>query len=125
MKTEYEYAVVRYVPCVEREEFVNVGVLLYCRKQRFAGMLWAIDEGRVSSLSQESELDLLRSHLEVMQYVCEGDERGGALAKLDMTERFRWLTANRSTIIQCSAVHTGICESAEDTLKLLFARLVE
>lgn len=121
---EYEYAVVRLVPCVEREEFVNVGVLLYCKKKRYAGMLWRIEEERCRLLFWEVDLDLIYRHLSSMEQVCTGEKTGGALSQLDQTERFRWLTANRSTLIQCSAVHTGLCESPEKTLRRLFEKLV-
>lgn len=124
MRVEYEYAVVRLVPRVERTEFLNVGVLLYCKRKRYAGMLWQLDEKRCESLFPEIDFDLIRSHLQSMENICVGAEEGGDLAKLDQTERFRWLTANRSTMIQCSASHPGLCESPEETIHLLFEKLI-
>ena len=123
-RTLYEYAVVRLVPRVEREEFVNVGVLLYCRKQRYANILFHVDESRCELLSRDIDFDQIRAHLESMKQVCLGSKAGGALAQLDQTERFRWLTAKRSTLIQCSAVHPGLCIDAEQTHQELFEKLV-
>ncbi|MEJ5091820.1 DUF3037 domain-containing protein [Sphingobacterium faecium] len=122
--TLYEYAVVRLVPRVEREEFINVGIALYCRKYRFANVLFEIDEARVRALCPDIDMDMIQSHLESFVKICTGAQDGGKLAALDQTERFRWLTANRSTVIQCSAVHPGLCVDPAETLKLLFDKLV-
>ncbi|CAM3619012.1 MULTISPECIES: DUF3037 domain-containing protein [Sphingobacterium] len=123
-KTLYEYAVVRLVPRVEREEFINVGIALYCRKYRFAKMVYAVDEQKVRALCPKIELELIENHLSSFQRICNGDKDAGKLAALDITERFRWLTAKRSTVIQCSASHPGLCEDPEATLQNLFERLV-
>lgn len=122
--TLYEYAVVRLVPRVEREEFVNIGVLLYCRKQRYAELLYFVDEDRCCLLSNEIDFSLIYAHLQSMHHICKGNKEGGALAQLDQTERFRWLTAKRSTLIQCSAVHPGLCVDAEETHRQLLGKLV-
>jgi len=123
-RTLYEYAVVRLVPRVEREEFINVGIALYCRKYRFAKMVYSIDEQKVRALCPKIELELIENHLSSFQRICNGDKDAGKLAALDITERFRWLTAKRSTVIQCSASHPGLCEDPEATLQNLFERLV-
>ncbi|QQT52452.1 DUF3037 domain-containing protein [Sphingobacterium multivorum] len=123
-KTVYEYAVVRLIPRVEREEFINVGVALYCRKYRFAKMVYLVNEQKVRSLCSDIELELIENHLSSFQRICHGEKDAGKLAALDITERFRWLTAKRSTLIQCSASHPGLCEDPEATLKELFERLV-
>ncbi|UIR56431.1 DUF3037 domain-containing protein [Sphingobacterium sp. SRCM116780] len=123
-KTLYEYAVVRLVPRVEREEFINVGVALYCRKHRFANMLFQIDESRVRLLCPDVDMHMIKAHLKSFVNICTGAKEGGKLALLDQTERFRWLTAKRSTVIQCSAVHPGLCEDPAITLQLLFEKLV-
>lgn len=120
----YEYATVRLVPRVEREEFINIGVLLYCRKQRYAQLLYRIDPDRCAFLYPEIDLDQLKRHLDSMQHICLGNKEGGDLANLDQTERFRWLTAKRSTWIQCSAVHPGLCLDAASTHQELFHKLV-
>ena len=123
-RTLYEYAVVRLVPRVEREEFINVGVLLYCRKQRYADILFYLDRERCSLLNSEIDLDQILGHLNSMKQVCLGSREGGALAQLDQTERFRWLTAKRSTLLQCSSVHPGLCIDAKTTHQELFEKLV-
>lgn len=123
-KTVYEYAVVRVVPRVEREEFINVGVALYCRKQRYAEVKVHVDEQKLKALYPTSDLDLIKCHLDSFARICRGEKGAGRIAELDQTERFRWLTANRSTLIQCSATHPGLCTSAEDTHQELFEKLV-
>lgn len=120
----YEYAVVRLVPRIEREEFINIGVLFYCRKQRYAALLYHLDEQRCRCLSNDLDISQITGHLDSIQAICDGLPEGGDLARLDQTERFRWLTANRSTLIQCSAVHPGLCEDAETAHRELFDRLV-
>ncbi len=120
----YEYAVVRLVPQVYREEFINVGVALYCRKAKFAEMRFHIDEEKVRMLCSEVEMEVIHANLLAFQRICAGDPQGGKLATLDITERFRWLTAKRSTIIQCSAVHPGLCLDPQETLNELFNKLV-
>lgn len=123
-RTVYEYAAVRVVPRVEREEFINVGVALYCRKQKFAQVKYLIDEAKLKAIDPDIDLALITKHLDSFQRICTGDKTGGRLAELDQAERFRWLTAKRSTLIQCSPVHPGSCLSAEDTLNELFEKLV-
>lgn len=122
--TLYEYAVVRAVPQVYREEFVNVGVVLYCRKSKFAATQFFIQEAKIRALCPEIEISLLENHLLAFQRICAGDKQGGPLAALDIAERFRWLTAKRSTIIQCSAVHPGLTADPQQTLAELFNKLV-
>jgi len=109
---------------VERDEFINVGVALYCRKQRYAEVMLHVDEAKCRMLDPDIDLELIHRHLQSFQYICVGDKRGGKLAELDQPERFRWLTAKRSTIIQCSVVHPGLCFSAEETHQELFEKLV-
>ncbi len=123
-RTLYEYAIVRVVPRVERDEFINVGVALYCRKQRYAQVKIYVDEVKCRTLDPEIDLELIAKHLDSFQRICVGDKEGGRLAALEQAERFRWLTAKRSTTIQCSAVHPGLCISAEKTHQELFEKLV-
>jgi hypothetical protein len=103
---------------------VNIGVLLYCRKQRYADILYHIDQERCSLLSPEIDFEQILGHLDSMKQVCLGTKAGGALAQFDQTERFRWLTAKRSTLIQCSSVHPGLCVDAKETHQELFKKLV-
>ncbi len=123
-KTVYEYAVVRVVPRVAREEFVNVGVALYCKKQRYAQVKIFVDEAKCRALDPDIDLELILKHLDSFQRICAGDKDAGKLASLEQAERFRWLTAKRSTLIQCSVLHPGMCVSAEETLQELFDKLV-
>lgn len=123
-RTVYEYAVVRVVPRVEREEFVNVGVALYCRRQRFAAVKVFVNASKCRALDSNIDLELIQAHLDSFIRICAGEQGAGKLALLDQPERFRWLTANRSTLIQCSPTHPGICVSAEETLNELFEKLV-
>lgn len=123
-RTLYEYAVVRVVPRVEREEFVNVGVALYCKKFRYSEFHYYLDESKLRAIYAEVDIDLIREHLDSFQKICAGDKQYGKIANLDQAERFRWLTANRSTIIQCSPTHIGRCISAGETHKELMDKLV-
>ncbi len=120
----FEYAVIRTVPRVEREEFLNVGVVLYCRNQKFLKARFEIDEKRLSAFSPNINMMQVKEYLIAFQQICEGNENGGPIARLPMAERFRWLTAPRSTILQTSTVHSGLCIDAEEKLNKLFQRLV-
>ncbi len=123
-KDLFEYAVIRLVPAVAREEFLNIGVVVYCRGQRSLSMRYVLDAARLHAFRLSVPLDEVEAYLRAFQQVCSGDEAGGPIASLPMAERFRWLTAKRSTVIQTSAVHPGLCESAEATLERLFQQLV-
>jgi hypothetical protein len=103
----FEYTVVRLVPRVEREEFINVGVILFCKAARFLDARIALDEDRVRALAPGVDLDELRSHLAVIPAVCRGGPEAGPIGELDQAERFRWLASPRSTVIQTSPVHSG------------------
>lgn len=123
-RTLFEYAVIRVVPRVEREEFLNVGVILYCRDQSFLGIRYYIDEGRFSCFSVDFDLEEINRSLQSFTRICNGDADAGPIAKLDPASRFRWLTAYRSTIIQTSRVHPGFCVDAGEKLADLHAKLV-
>jgi hypothetical protein len=120
----YEYAVVRVVPRVEREEFLNVGVVLYCRQLRSVDVRIALDEGRLKALAPEADIAAIGAYLEAFERVCRGGSGSGPIGLLDAASRFRWLTAVRSTIIQTSRVHPGLCEAPAAALEKLFAQLV-
>ena len=105
----YRYAIVRVVPRVERGECVNVGVVLFSRERRFLQARIELDEDRLRSLAPDADVALIRRHLETFVAIGAGDDGGGPLAALPPSERFHWLTAPRSTIIQTSAVHEGVC----------------
>jgi hypothetical protein len=121
----FEYAVIRVVPRVEREEFINIGVILYCPKQKFLQCLFNLDVDRLRALSPHLDLDELKENIRAFSQICHGDAAGGPIAKLDIASRFRWLTATRSTIVQASKVHPGLCTAdAEMTLARLYNQLV-
>jgi hypothetical protein len=124
MPTSFEYAVIRVVPRVEREEFLNAGVILFSLESRFLKAVVELDEKRLRTLDPAVNLAGLRDHLRAFEKVCEGADDGGPIARLSQRERFRWLVSPRSTMIQVSAVHAGLCESPQEALERLFRRLV-
>ncbi|MET3114401.1 hypothetical protein AAKU52_002135 [Pedobacter sp. CG_S7] len=120
----YEYALIRVVPRVEREEFMNVGVILYCAKLKFLKIIYTIDPLRLKALCATLDLEELEEHLGALGKICEGGKSGGPIGSLDSPSRFRWLTATRSTIVQSSKVHPGFCLDAALTLDNLFCTMV-
>ncbi|GEO10055.1 DUF3037 domain-containing protein [Segetibacter aerophilus] len=121
----FEYAVIRIVPRVEREEFLNVGVILYCSKERFLQSKFKLDKQRLIAFAQELDLLQIEKRLQAFDKICAGNFDGGPIAKLPLSSRFRWLTAARSTVVQISSVHPGMCSSAVDTLNRLYQQLVD
>lgn len=120
----FEYAVIRVVPRVEREEFLNVGVILYCAKQKFLETLFEINENKTNCLFPGTDIKEIEDHLKTFEKICRGDVDGGPISKLSSAERFRWLTATRSTILQTSNVHPGFTKDAGETLQKLFLQVV-
>ncbi len=120
----FSYAILRVVPRVERGERFNVGVVLFCRQRDFLGIRVSLDERRLSALAPELSAVDVRSHLDALVRVVEGDAAGGPIAALPPSERFGWLVAPSSTIVQLSEVHTGISADPAVTLDGLFAELV-
>ena len=120
----FEYAVIRVVPQVEREEFLNVGVILYCPKLKFLQCRCEIDETRLCSFSDKVDINELKAHLHSFVEICRGSRNAGPIAQLDLASRFRWLTATRSTVVQTSKVHPGLCLDAGETLGKLYDQLV-
>ena len=120
----FEYAVLRVVPRVEREEFLNVGVIVYCRSQGFLETRFALPEARLRALAPNLELAEIGARLRAFERICQGRATGGTIGQLPPAERFRWLTATRSTVVQTSPVHPGLCHEAGETLTRLFAQLV-
>lgn len=121
----FEYAVLRVVPRVEREEFLNVGVIVYCAAQGFLQTRCHLPEARLLAFAGPG-LDMadLRARLLAFERICRGRQEGGPIGQLPVASRFRWLTAMRSTIVQTSAVHPGLCDDAAATLEHLYAQLV-
>jgi hypothetical protein len=120
----FQYAIVRVVPRVERGECVNAGVVLFCRPRRFLAARVELDERRLLALAPDVDLDAVRGHLDALCRVAAGDEAAGAIAALPASERFHWLVAPSSTIIQSSPVHTGLTDDPAGELERLVAQLV-
>ena len=120
----YEYAVIRVVPRVEREEFVNAGVVVFCKRQKFIKMLYTVNEEKILMLSPEADTDQIRLNLLSFEKIANGAKDGGPIALLDIPERFRWLTAVRSSVIQTSRPHPGFCTDMEQLTQKLFKDLV-
>jgi hypothetical protein len=119
MPASFDYAIIRVVPRVERQEFINAGVVAFCLEKRYLAARVHLDAERLKALWPEIDLDLVREHLDAIPRICAGDPASGPIAKLSQRERFHWLTAPRSTIIQPSPVHTGICDATDDLLDRL------
>lgn len=111
-RNSYDYAVIRVVPRVEREEFINVGVILSCPAQNFLEARLHVDRARLAAFDPQLDFELLEQHLRIIPLVCRGDPAAGAIAKLPPRQRFYWLVAPRSTIIQTSVAHSGLCSDA-------------
>lgn len=120
----FEYAVIRVVPRVEREEFLNVGVILYCKKLQFLQTKYTLNVDRLRAFCESLDIEEIKDYLCAFEHICLGHAAGGPIAKLDMASRFRWLTATRSTIVQSSKVHPGFCTDPLATLEKLHERLV-
>lgn len=117
----YEYGVIRVVPRVERQEFMNVGIVFSCQQKRHLCCAFAIDENRLRTFAPQLDCDFLWQHLQAFQGVCEGK---GALGALPLRERFHWLCAPRSTIIQVSPVHSGLSDDLSASLEHLLNTMV-
>ncbi len=120
----FEYTIVRVVPHVEREEFVNTGAILFCRQLRFLECRIELDEARLLALAPDCDVVAVRAQLALIPAICAGGPAAGELAELVQAERFRWLAAPRSTVIQVSPVHNGLCNDPQAALTDLFERLV-
>ena len=120
----FEYAVIRVVPRVEREEFLNVGVILFSRQQKFLKALFTIDKTRLQAFSDKLDLSEVEQHLHSLERICKGGPGSGPIGQYDMASRFRWLTATRSTVVQTSKVHPGFCNDPEEAIQKLFKQLV-
>ena len=115
----FDYATLRVVPRVEREEFINVAVIVFCLEKRYLEARIHLDESRLLALFPDVDVELIRHHLDAIRRICEGHPTAGPIAQLPLRERFHWLISARSTILQPSAVHTGICTGTEGLLNRL------
>jgi hypothetical protein len=120
----YEYAVIRVVPRVEREEFFNVGVVLFCKSLGFLKIKYEVNEVKFQGFCTEMELSDLRDYLETFEKIAMGGKDAGPIGRYATAERFRWLTATRSTVIQTSKIHPGLAVNPDEKLEQLFEELV-
>lgn len=121
----YEYAVIRVVPRVEREEFFNVGVVLFCKSLGFLKVKYEINELKFQGFCTEMQLSDLRDYLNTFEKIAMGGKDAGPIGRYPTAERFRWLTATRSTVIQTSKIHPGLAVNADEKLEQLFEELVK
>jgi Protein of unknown function (DUF3037) len=122
--SSYDYALIRVVPSVERGECLNVGVLLFCRTQRFLGVRIHLDQARLLALSPDLDLATVQQELDDIVQICEGGPQAEPLGQMSQSERFHWLVSPSSTVIQTSPVHTGLSSNPEAALEQLFKTMV-
>ncbi len=120
----FEYAVIRIVPCVEKEEFINAGIIFYCAAKKFLQVIYKVNEQRLHALSAEINMDEINKRLKAFEQIANGEKSGGTIATLPLASRFRWLSATKSTVIQTSAVHPGLCVDPYETMMKLFQQIV-
>lgn len=120
----YEYAVIRIVPRVEREEFVNAGIIMFCKRAKFIKVLYTISENKLHAMCPDMDIAQISLNLMSFERIARGAKDGGPIAQLETPERFRWLTAVRSSVIQTSRPHPGLCDDLEYKATKLFEELV-
>ena len=121
---QFEYAVIRLVPKVEREEFLNVGVVLYCARQQFLQMKYKLDLDKLQLLCKQVDVEEIKQYLHAFDEISQGVRTVSPISQLPMASRFRWLTATRSTMLQISKVHPGLCSDAAKMLDKIFTEQV-
>ncbi|MFY8021725.1 MAG: DUF3037 domain-containing protein [Bacteroidia bacterium] len=120
----FEYAVIRLVPRVEREEFINVGVILFCKQLQSIEIKIDRDLSKLPVLDSKADIEQIRNNLFAFERIAKGEQDAGPIAKYAPAERFRWLTATRSTIVQCSKIHPGFCEDLQVAMQKIFDEMV-
>lgn len=120
----FDYAVIRVVPRVEREEFINAGVIVSCAAQRYLRAAVELDRRRLAALDPALDAGVIQQHLDTIPLICEGGPQAGPIGRLPQRARFHWLVAPRSTIIQTSPVHTGLCTDGDAMLAHLLEQMV-
>lgn len=120
----FEYAIIRVVPRVERDEFMNVGVILYCAKQKFLQAEILLNKEKLSAFSKSTDIKEIEGNLLALKQICAGGRESGPIGQLDAASRFRWLTAMRSTVLQTSRVHPGFCKDASEKIIALLEEQV-
>ena len=120
----YDYAVIRVVHTVEREELINIGLMMYCKRQKYLRIDYQIPADKILLFSPEFDVDQLKINLESFRKICSGKKDGGPIAAFEIAERFRWLTAIKSSSIQTSRPHSGFSKNLDATFDKLYAELV-
>ena len=120
----FEYAVIRVVPRVEREEFLTVGIILYCKTKKYLQCMYQLNNEKLQVICPKLDCGEVEEHLQSFEQICKGTKNASPISSLDIASRFRWLTATRSTIVQTSKVHPGFCKEPQETLQKLFEQLV-
>lgn len=120
----YDYAIVRVVPRVDRDEFINAGAIVFCRTRRYLGAAVALNTLRLAALAPLSDVEEIQRYLALIPRVCGGGSDSGPIGQLSLAERFHWLVAPRSTVIQTSPVHSGLCDDPPAALERLMAAMV-
>jgi hypothetical protein len=122
--SSYDYAVIRVVPCVERGECMNVGIILFCRTRRFLKALVEVDKARLAAFAPQIDAETLWKQLNYLEIVSTGKQASGPIGQLSQSERFHWIVSPRNTVIQTSPVHSGLCEDPEKALHKLLQKMV-
>jgi Protein of unknown function (DUF3037) len=120
----YEYAILRLVPRVERGEYINLGVVLYCKHHKTLGFISSLNPSRTQALFADIDIKEIEMHLLAFDKICRATADSGPIGQLDQASRFRWLTAKRSTCLQTSEVHTGYCTDPKQALQKIFNEMV-
>lgn len=124
-RSPFSYAVLRVVPDIEREEFVNAGLVLFCRSRRYLRARTSLDAARLAALRPNSDVDALRAQLALIEQIADGEVPSGPLAGMSQSERFHWLTTPRSTAVQPGPIHGGMADDPDATFEHLYATLVD
>lgn len=123
-KEVYEFAIIRIMPKIERGECINVGVIVFSKKKKYIGIKYGLDSERLKAFSKDLDITEIKEYLDAWDLIANGDEKGGLIAGLELPERFRWLTASKSTMLQCSEVHPGLSSDPEKVLSDLYGKYV-
>ena len=120
----FEFSIIRVVPKVEREEFVNVGVIVFSKRKKFLGIKYHIHADKLKAMDPDIDLELVENYLKAWEQICKGTSKGGVIGEFEIADRFRWLSSAKSTIIQCSKTHPGLCNDPVKELQDAFKRFV-
>jgi len=123
-KVTFEYAIIRFMPKVEREEFFNIGVIVFSKRKKFLDIKYKVDPKKLAAFSCEMTQEALHKYLQAWELICKGAPHGGVIGTFELSDRFRWLAASKSTMILCSPTHSGLCENPEQELEDIFQKYV-